>query len=56
MDRYTAEARGRTRAQHAERPHRSSSPRYEGAPCNYLALLGLATTLCCYKRLVRLTT
>ncbi|MFI1510252.1 IS5/IS1182 family transposase, partial [Streptomyces sp. NPDC020598] len=23
---------------------------------NYLAFLGLAATLCCYKRLVRLTT
>ncbi|MDQ0487664.1 hypothetical protein QO019_006324, partial [Streptomyces thermodiastaticus] len=25
-------------------------------PRNYLAFLGLAATLCCYKRLVRLTT
>ncbi|MBP2041020.1 hypothetical protein J2Z77_006877, partial [Streptomyces avidinii] len=25
-------------------------------PRNYLAFLGLAATLCCYKRLLRLTT
>lgn len=30
--------------------------RYEGQPRNYLAFLGLAATLCCYKRLLRLTT
>lgn len=31
-------------------------PRYERPPRNYLAFLGLAAALCCYKRLVRLTT
>ncbi|MFD0432129.1 IS5 family transposase [Streptomyces zhihengii] len=36
--------------------YRRLSPRYEREPRNYLALLGLATTLCCYKRLIRLTT
>lgn len=36
--------------------YRRLSPRYEGDPLNYLAFLGLAATLCCYKRLVRLTT
>jgi transposase len=35
--------------------HRLSS-RYERDPRNYLALLGLAATLCCYKRYVRITT
>ncbi|MFJ3402116.1 IS5/IS1182 family transposase, partial [Streptomyces microflavus] len=29
---------------------------YERQPSNYLAFLGLAAALCCYKRLVRLTT
>ncbi|MDX3119091.1 IS5/IS1182 family transposase, partial [Streptomyces scabiei] len=28
----------------------------ERDPRNYLALLGLAAALCCYKRLIRLTT
>ncbi|MDX3372249.1 IS5/IS1182 family transposase, partial [Streptomyces sp. ME02-6987-2C] len=28
----------------------------ERDPRNYLAFLGLAAALCCYKRLVRLTT
>ncbi|MDX2520236.1 IS5/IS1182 family transposase, partial [Streptomyces ipomoeae] len=28
----------------------------ERNPRNYLAFLGLAAALCCYKRLVRLTT
>ena len=32
------------------------SPRYERDPRNYLAFLGLAAALCCYKRLLRLTT
>ncbi len=30
--------------------------RYECDPGNYLAFLGLAAALCCYKRLIRLTT
>ncbi|MFB7512785.1 hypothetical protein [Streptomyces sp. NPDC056144] len=30
--------------------------RYERYPRNYLAFLGLAAAMCCYKRLVRLTT
>ncbi|MFE7466150.1 IS5/IS1182 family transposase, partial [Streptomyces sp. NPDC057499] len=29
---------------------------YERHPRNYLAFLGLAAALCCYKRLLRLTT
>lgn len=36
--------------------YRRLSPRYERHPSNYLAFLGLAAALCCYKRLVRLTT
>lgn len=36
--------------------YRRLSPRYERHPLNYLAFLGLAAALCCYKRLVRLTT
>jgi transposase len=36
--------------------YRRLSPRYERNPRNYLASLGLAAALCCYKRLVRLTT
>ncbi|GAA4798551.1 hypothetical protein GCM10023220_28000 [Streptomyces ziwulingensis] len=36
--------------------YRRLSPRYERDPRNYLAFLGLAAALCCYKRLVRLTT
>ncbi|MFC5905319.1 IS5/IS1182 family transposase, partial [Streptomyces zhihengii] len=36
--------------------YRRLSPRYERDPRNYLAFLGLAATLCCYKRLIRLTT
>ncbi|MFG2638882.1 IS5 family transposase [Streptomyces sp. NPDC048362] len=35
---------------------RRLSPGYERDPRNYLAFLGLAAALCCYKRLVRLTT
>ena len=35
--------------------YRRLSPRYEHDPRNYLAFLGLAAALCCYKRLVRLT-
>ncbi|MFC9608723.1 IS5/IS1182 family transposase, partial [Streptomyces niveus] len=29
---------------------------YERHPRNYLAFLGLAAALCCYKRLLKLTT
>jgi transposase len=36
--------------------YRRLSPRYERHPRNYLAFLGLAAALCCYKRFVRLTT
>ncbi|HEX5568428.1 MAG TPA: transposase, partial [Streptomyces sp.] len=36
--------------------YRRLSPRYERHPRNYLAFLGLAAALVCYKRLVRLTT
>ncbi|MGK3111460.1 MULTISPECIES: IS5 family transposase [Streptomyces] len=36
--------------------YRRLSPRYERNPRNYLAFLGLAAAICCYKRLVRLTT
>ncbi|MFE1050657.1 transposase, partial [Streptomyces olivaceus] len=36
--------------------YRRLSPRYERDHRNYLAFLGLAAALCCYKRLVRLTT
>lgn len=36
--------------------YRRLSPRYERDPRNHLALLGLAAALCCYKRLIRLTT
>jgi transposase len=36
--------------------YRRLSPRYERDSRNYLAFLGLAAALCCYKRLVRLTT
>lgn len=36
--------------------YRRLSPRYERNPRNYLAFLGLAAALCCYKRLIRLTT
>nr|WP_275042027.1 transposase [Streptomyces natalensis] len=36
--------------------YRRLSPRYERHPRNYLAFLGLAAALCCYKRYVRLTT
>ncbi|MFE4024144.1 transposase [Streptomyces sp. NPDC059101] len=36
--------------------YRRLSPRYERDPRNYLAFLGLAAALCCYKRLIRLTT
>ncbi|MGW7674743.1 transposase, partial [Streptomyces sp. NPDC054775] len=36
--------------------YRRLSPRYERYPRNYLAFLGLAAAMCCYKRLVRLTT
>ncbi|MFE4948446.1 IS5/IS1182 family transposase, partial [Streptomyces sp. NPDC056450] len=28
---------------------------YERKPGNYLAFLGLASALCCYKRLLKLT-
>ncbi len=36
--------------------YRRLSPRYERNPRNYLAFLGLAAAICCYKRLLRLTT
>ncbi|GAA3830491.1 hypothetical protein GCM10022403_074610 [Streptomyces coacervatus] len=36
--------------------YRRLSPSYEHHARNYLAFLGLAAALCCYKRLVRLTT
>ncbi|WP_093769543.1 IS5 family transposase [Streptomyces sp. F-7] len=36
--------------------YRRLSPRYERDPGNYLGFLGLAAALCCYRRLVRLTT
>jgi len=36
--------------------YRRLSPRYERNPRSYLGFLGLPAALCCYKRLVRLTT
>ncbi|EST29220.1 hypothetical protein M878_20835 [Streptomyces roseochromogenus subsp. oscitans DS 12.976] len=36
--------------------YRRLSPRYERPSRNYLALLGLAAALWCFKRLLRLTT
>ncbi len=36
--------------------YRRLSPRYERNPRNCLAFLGLAAAICCYKRLIRLTT
>ncbi len=36
--------------------YRRLSPRYERNPRNYLAFLGLAAFLCCYKCLIHLTT
>jgi hypothetical protein len=33
--------------------YRRLSPRHKLDPRNYLAFLGLAAALCCYKRLVR---
>ncbi|MXG29671.1 hypothetical protein GRQ63_29090 [Streptomyces sp. YIM 132580] len=36
--------------------YRRLSPRYEHYPRELLASLGLAAALCCYQRLVRLTT
>jgi transposase len=35
--------------------YRRLSPRCERDPRSYLAFLGLAAALCCYKRYVRLT-
>ncbi|MFI1370057.1 IS5 family transposase [Streptomyces griseochromogenes] len=35
--------------------YRRLNPRYERHPRNYLAFLGLAAALCCYKRLLKLT-
>jgi transposase len=35
---------------------RRLSPRYERAPRDCLAFLGLTAAICCYKRLIRLTT
>ncbi|WP_406511302.1 IS5 family transposase [Streptomyces sp. NBC_00161] len=36
--------------------YRRLNHRYERHPRNYLALLGLAAAICCYKRFIRLTT
>ncbi|CAM5581614.1 hypothetical protein SGRIM119S_06109 [Streptomyces griseorubiginosus] len=36
--------------------YRRLSTRYERHPRDYLAFLGLATALCCYKRVLHLTT
>ncbi|MFD6827017.1 transposase, partial [Streptomyces sp. NPDC060085] len=36
--------------------YRRLNHRYERYPRNYLAFLGLAAALCCYKRLLKLTT
>lgn len=36
--------------------YRRLNHRYERHPHNYLAFLGLAAALCCYERLVPLTT
>ncbi|MET7988950.1 IS5/IS1182 family transposase, partial [Streptomyces sp. NPDC005281] len=36
--------------------YRRLSPRYERIARNYLAFLGLAAALCCYKQLLKLTT
>ncbi len=36
--------------------YRRLNHRYKRHPRNYLAFLGLAAAICCYKRLVRLTT
>ncbi|MCG3043982.1 IS5/IS1182 family transposase, partial [Streptomyces sp. S1A] len=36
--------------------YRRLTIRYERHPRNYLAFLGLAAALLCYKRLIRLTT
>lgn len=35
--------------------YRRLSPRYERQPHNYLAFLGLAAAMCCYKRYRTLT-
>ncbi|MFD7318479.1 IS5/IS1182 family transposase, partial [Streptomyces sp. NPDC059883] len=35
--------------------YRRLNHRYERKPDNYLAFLGLASALCCYKRLLKLT-
>nr|WSW43178.1 transposase [Streptomyces sp. NBC_01001] len=35
--------------------YRRLNHRYERRPRNYLAFLGLAAAICCYKRLIRLT-
>lgn len=35
--------------------YRRLSPHYERHLCNYLAFLGFAAALCCYKRLLDLT-
>jgi transposase len=35
--------------------YRRLSPRYERHPRNYLAFLGLAAAICCYKRFLKLT-
>lgn len=36
--------------------YRRLNRRYKCHPCNYLTFLGLAAIVCCYKRLLRLTT
>lgn len=36
--------------------YRRLNHRYEHDPNNYLALLGLAATICCYKRLAQIAT
>lgn len=36
--------------------YRRLSPRYERPPRNYPAFSGLAAALCCFHRLIRLTT
>ncbi|MEV6726394.1 transposase, partial [Streptomyces xanthochromogenes] len=35
--------------------YRRLNHRYERKPGNYLAFLGLASALCCYKRFLKLT-
>jgi transposase len=35
--------------------YRRLNHRYEHRPTNYLAFLGLAAAICCYKRFLKLT-